>query len=75
MRTIHRLIQTRYTRAYREYKHWIVIGKPTQGATRNVAAIEREVSALRKLKEKVDEITGTKTGDSLVLPPPSAFGK
>ena len=75
MRTITRLIQTRYARAYGEYKHWVVVGKPAQGTKRGVAAIEREVSALRKLRERVDEITGTKSGDSLVLPPPSAFKK
>ncbi len=75
LRTIAQHSHRRFARAYTEYKVWVVVGKPKKGATRSLAAVEREVQSLQKLARKADEISGGNSADSLVLPPKSAFQK
>lgn len=75
LRTIRGLSRRRFARAYAEYKYVVVVGKPRPGATRGLAAVEREVRDLHALERKADEISGGNGADSLVLPPKSSFSK
>jgi hypothetical protein len=75
LRTIRQHSRRKFARAYAEYKYLVVAGKPKPGATRGLAAIEREVRALQALERKADEISGSNGADSLALPPKSSFQK
>jgi hypothetical protein len=75
LRTIRQHSRRRFARAYAEYKYLVVVGKPKPGATRSLAAVEREVRDLQALERKADEISGGNGADSLVLPPKSSFTK
>jgi hypothetical protein len=75
LRTIRAHSRRKFARAYAEYKYLVVVGKPKPGATRGLAAIERDVRELQALERKADEISGGNAADSLLLPPRSSFPK